>query len=71
MNLEREKEIEKFATQNNINLNDLKEIIDEYEYSGIFPDNLLGKSINAPFLKKISIIDNVKLFIKKLLRKYM
>lgn len=71
MNLEREKEIEKFATQNNINLNDLKEIIDEYEYSGIFPDSLLGKSINAPFLKKISIIDNVKLFIKNLLRKYM
>ncbi len=71
MNEEREKEIEKFSEDNNIKLDNLKEIIDEYEYSGIFPDSLIGKSIDAPFLKKISIIENIKVFIKKLLKKYM
>lgn len=71
MSIEREKEIEKFSEDNNINLGNLKEIIDEYEYSGIFPDSLIGKSIDAPFLKKISIIENIKGFIKNLLKKYM
>ena len=71
MNVEREKEIEKFSEDNNINLDNLKEIIDEYEYSGIFPDSLIGKSIDAPFLKKISIIENIKVFIRNLLKKYM
>lgn len=71
MNVEREKEIEKFSAENNINLDNLKEIIDEYEYSGIFPDSLIGKSIDAPFLKKISIIENIKVFIRNLLKKYM
>ena len=71
MNVEREKEIERFSEDNNINLDNLKEIIDEYEYSGIFPDSLIGKSIDAPFLKKISIIENIKGFIKNLLKKYM
>lgn len=71
MNIEREKEIEKFSEDNNINLDNLKEIIDEYEYSGIFPDSLIGKSIDAPFLKKISIIENIKGFIRNLLKKYM
>ena len=71
MNIEREKEIEKFSEDNNIDLNNLKEIIDEYEYSGIFPDSLIGKSIDAPFLKKILIIENIKGFIRNLLKKYM
>ena len=71
MNIEREKEIEKFSKDNNINLDSLKEIIDEYEYSGIFPDSLIGKSIDAPFLKKISIIESIKGFIRNLLKKYM
>ncbi len=71
MNVEREKEIEKFSKDNSINLNSLKEIIDEYEYSGIFPDSLIGKSIDAPFLQKISIIENIKGFIKNLLKKYL
>ena len=71
MNVEREKEIEKFSEDNNINLDNLKEIIDEYEYSGIFPDSLIGKSIDVPFLKKISIIENIKVFIRNLLKKYM
>ena len=54
-----------------INLEILQTVIDEFEYSGIFPNELIGKSINAPFLKKINLIDNVKVFIKSLLRKYM
>ena len=71
MNKERKKEIEKFATDNNINLETLETIINEFEYSGIFPDALIGQSIEAPFLKKISIIENIKGFVKNLLRKYM
>lgn len=71
MDRERQKEIEKFATDNNINLETLETIINEYEYSGIFPDGLIGQSIEAPFLKKISIIENIKGFVKNLLKKYM
>ena len=69
--IEQLKELLKFVKDNNINLDNLKEIIDEYEYSGIFPDSLIGKSIDAPFLKKISIIENIKVFIRNLLKKYM
>ena len=71
MNHERQKEIEKFASDNNINLDTLETIINEYEYSGIFPDGLMGQSIEAPFLKKITIIENIKGFVKNLLKKYM
>lgn len=71
MNEERVKEIENFAENNNIDKNVLNNIIDEYEYSGIFPDQMIGQSIEAPFLKKISIIENIKGFIKSLLKKYM
>ena len=71
MNIERDKEIESFALNNNINKEVLNNIIDEYEYSGIFPDHMIGQSIDAPFLKKISIIENIKGFVKNLLKKYM
>ena len=71
MNKERQKEIEKFAKENDIDLEVLQAVIDEFEYSGIFPNEMIGKSIHAPFLKKISLIDNVKVFIKSLLRKYL
>lgn len=71
MNKERQKEIENFAKENDIDLEVLQAVIDEFEYSGIFPNEMIGKSIHAPFLKKISLIDNVKVFIKKLLRKYL
>ena len=71
MNKERQKEIEKFANENNINLETLETIINEFEYSSIFPDGLIGKSIEEPFLKKISIIENIKGFVKNLLKKYM
>ncbi len=71
MNKERQKEIEKFAKENDIDLEVLQAVIDEFEYSGIFPNEMIGKSIHAPFLKKISLIDNVKVFIKNLSRKYL
>lgn len=71
MNKERQKEIEKFASENGINLETLETIINEFEYSGIFPDGLIGQSIEAPFLKKITIIENIKGFVKNLLKKYM
>lgn len=71
MNKERQKEIEQFSKENNIDLAVLQSVIDEFEYSGIFPNELIGKSINAPFLKKITLIDNVKIFIKNLFRKYL
>lgn len=71
MNKERQQEIENFAKDNEINLEVLQAVIDEFEYSGIFPNELIGRSINAPFLKKISLIENVKVFIKNLLRKYL
>ncbi len=71
MNDERQKEIEEFARTNELDLETLETIINEYEYSGIFPDELIGSSIKAPFLKKITMIDNVKMFIKNLLRKYL
>lgn len=71
MNKERQKEIENFAKENAIDLEVLQAVIDEFEYSGIFPNEMIGKSIHAPFLKKISLIDNVKVFIKSLLRKYL
>ncbi len=71
MNVERQKEIEKFANENNIDLEILETIINEFEYSGIFPDGLIGQSIEAPFLKKITVIENIKGFVKNLLRKYM
>ena len=71
MNKERQKEIEKFAQNNSIKLDDLETIINEFEYSGIFPDEMIGKSVEAPFLKKISIIENIKGFVKSLLKKYM
>jgi len=71
MNRERQEEIENFAKENEINLEVLQAVIEEFEYSGIFPNELIGKSINAPFLKKISLIENVKVFIKNLLRKYL
>lgn len=71
MNNERIKEIEKFADTICVNKEVLMSIINEYEYSEIFPDEYMATSITAPFLKKITIIDNIKIFVKNLLKKYM
>ena len=44
MNKERQKEIENFAKENDIDLEVLQAVIDEFEYSGIFPNEMIGKS---------------------------
>ena len=72
MNREREKEIEKFASNNDINLDRLKQIIDEYEYSGIFPDKEINDSIEIDdYWERRTIKNNIKEFIKNILRKFM
>lgn len=72
MNKEREKEIEKFACNNNINLDRLKQIIDEYEYSGIFPDKEINDSIDIEdYWERRTIKNNIKEFIKNILKKFM
>ncbi len=72
MNKEREKEIEKFANNNDINLDKLKQIIDEYEYSGIFPDKEINDSIKIDdYWERRTIKNNIKEFIKNILKKFM
>lgn len=71
MNEERAKEIENYAKDINMDYSVLQDIIDEYEYSGIFPNEMVSQAIHAPFIEKINLIENVKLFIKNLIRKYM
>lgn len=72
MNKEREKEIERFASNNDINLDRLKQIIDEYEYSGIFPDKEINDSIEIDdYWERRTIKNNIKEFIKNILKKFM
>ncbi len=72
MNKEREKEIEKFASNNDINIDRLKQIIDEYEYSGIFPDKEINDSIEIDdYWERRTIKNNIKEFIKNILKKFM
>lgn len=72
MNKEREKEIEKFASNNDINLDRLKQIIDEYEYSGIFPDKEINDSIEIDdYWERRTIKNNIKEFVKNILKKFM
>lgn len=72
MNKEREKEIVKFASKNDINLDRLKQIIDEYEYSGIFPDKEINDSIEIDdYWERRTIKNNIKEFIKNILKKFM
>ncbi len=72
MNKEREKEIEKFASNNDIHLDRLKQIIDEYEYSGIFPDKEINDSIEIDdYWERRTIKNNIKEFIKNILKKFM
>lgn len=72
MNKERQKEIIKFAVNNDINLETLQQIIDDYEYSGIFPDKLINNSIEVDdYWERRDIKNRVKEFIKNLLKKFM
>lgn len=72
ISIEREKEIEKFAYTNEINLDKLKFIIDDYEYSGIFPDREINDSIEIDdYWERRTIKNNIKEFIKNILKKFM
>lgn len=72
MNKEREKEIEKFASNNDINIDRLKQIIEGYEYSGIFPDKEINDSIEIDdYWERRTIKNNIKEFIKNILKKFM
>ena len=69
--IERKKEIEKFAKDNELDKKLLNKIIDEYDYSGIYPSQMLSDATPLPFLKKVSMIDKIKEFMSKLKVKYM
>ena len=71
MNIERESEIERFSSENNINLDDMKDIVSEYEYSGIFPDKKIQDSINGTFLERRAVMKSLKTFIIELIKKYL
>ena len=71
LNIEREKEIEKFANENKIDLDNMQNIINEYEYSGIFPDSTINKSLNGSFMERRNTIKNLKDFILELIKKYL
>lgn len=71
MNKEREEEIEKFSRDNNIKLDDMKSIVSEYEYSGIFPDKKIQESVEGNFIERRNIIKNLKTFILNLVKKYL
>ncbi len=71
MNKEREFEIEKFAKENNIDINVLNDIILEYEYSGIFPDKKIQDSIMGTFIERRNTIKKLKMFILSLVKKYL
>lgn len=71
MNKERQDEIEKFAKKMNVETESLQNIINEYEYSGIFPDDIMNDIIKVGFLEKRKIIIDIKIFIKSILKKYL
>ena len=72
MNKEREKEIEKFALNNKINLDKLNEIINEYEYSSIFPDKEINEAIDIDdYWERRTVKNKVKEFIKNIFKKFL
>ena len=72
MNKEREKEIEKFALNNKINLEKLNEIINEYEYSSIFPDKEINEAIEIDdYWERRTVKNSIKEFIKNIFKKFL
>ena len=69
---EREKEIEKFALNNKINLEKLNEIINEYEYSSIFPDKEINEAIEIDdYWERRTVKNSIKEFIKNIFKKFL
>ena len=71
MNRERKKEIQEFSEMHKIELDNMLEIISEYEYSGIFPDRKIQDSVEGSFIERRNIIKQLKRFITELIKKYM
>ena len=72
MNKERDKAIESFALNNKINLNKLNEIINEYEYSGIFPDKEINEAIAIDdYWERRAVKNKIKEFIKNIFKKFL
>ena len=71
MEKEREKEIDQFSEKHNIQSDKLEEIIQEYEYSGIFPDIEINEAIEGvTYLKRRRIVYEAKEFILNLMDKF-
>lgn len=67
----RENEISQFSEEHNIESDHLQQIIEEYEYSGIFPDIQINESIkDVTYLKRRKIVQQTKQFILNLLDKF-
>lgn len=71
MDEERSKEIAEFSSKYNIEPNSMHEIINDYEYSGIFPDTRLNSVIlDVGYLKRRTIAAEAKVFMQKLIEKF-
>lgn len=71
MDEERSKEIAEFSGLYNIEPKSMHEVINEYEYSGIFPDTQLNGIITGvTYLKRRTIVQEAKEFIQKLMEKF-
>lgn len=71
MEAARHKEIDEFSTQHNIKEEKLEELIQEYEYSGIFPDVEINEAIEGvTYLKRRVIVAEAKEFILNIIEKF-
>lgn len=71
MDEERNKEISMFSEEHNIQNKSLVDVINEYEYSGIFPDKMMHDSVvGVKFLQRRQIVAKTKEFINTLIEKF-
>lgn len=71
MDQERNKEILQFSQENNIKDTALVDVINEYEYSGIFPDKMMHDAVvGVKFLERRQIVSKAKDFISTLIEKF-
>lgn len=69
-NEERNQEIKKFATENGISEDFLKEEIAEFEFSGIIRKQNIMDNVKLPFLKKTKAVKAIIDFINYIIEKY-
>lgn len=68
---EREREIDEFATEVELQPEQLKDYIREYEYSYLLPQTQISDSVKAPFKKKRNLVRRIIDFILDNTEKYM